>query len=745
MSDTPATDAELAALQALASDVSTTTHANATSAAAAISVWQADPSSTVGIPKLPPGTTLDLTHPTINVPSVGEFTIPAILSVPSGGSEPIAPHSLKTEDWIVIARNNNLLRAYTLGAPNERDDPPRATELALDYMVPENTAFIVDKHLESTVRHEVTYSSATASYVRAGFDKQSAGLSIPYVAASIERQHKEREAHASSSKTIYVFGSWYYPRALLHLKMFTKPSTRLTTKIEAAVNANDADALKQVFDKYGWAAPEDVEIGGQLFLIHKEVCGASVNETQVEDTIEAAVNAKYYGVAADASIGFGNASGTKVTAEQVNKLTTFHAAGGKATLVTNPQLWPDSVNDPNNWAVIGVSGLAPITEWLEPDLKAKVERLLPEMGIPALQVPQDISAEDHSARADSDGFIFGTRLGYAKGIRGGLQFVCGTSGSPALGQTDAVGGSATFHSSRPRDIWRDDPTTNIAGRKIPWPVAGEDCWIDGASICLPVPKRSHYSVKKWDYLYPHEVGAASRFQRAETQLTFGKWQTLFDRTGFTSASQLRAFTSGAQETDGFIFCSVRAPGVGDRGVVWCTVDGKILGAASVHNAPTPSQGCWSPDACFCVPFPRHLPMTIDAGASSGKLDIKVWHLASTSRDWKFGRPELYALNASHPAETDGFLNGVVTVRKGNAKGELLLYCGPDLDNIASQNVIPLMMAVHQTVNRFIPYASAMLPVRRGFFFRPVPWDLSQDPGHSPATVEAYWTPLHPVA
>jgi len=139
-------------------------------------------------------------------------------------------------------------------------------------------------------------------------------------------------------------------------------------------------------------------------------------------------------------------------------------------------------------------------------------------------------------------------------------------------------------------------------------------------------------------------------------------------------------------------------------------------------------------------------MSIDATATAGKLDIKVWHLASTSQGWKLGEPQLYNLDALHTAETDGFLNGVVTEQKGgNARAMLFLYCGRDGDNIARPNVIPAMMAVHNSTNRHIPYASAMLPIRRGFVFRPVPRDLSQDPGHSPATVEAYWTPLLPVA
>jgi hypothetical protein len=686
------------------------------------------PQTAPGIPKLQPGTTLDLTHPTIQVSGVPEFKIPDLLSVPSGpGSPVIGPGYLSTEDWIVIAKNNNLLMAYTLGDPSdEQSEPPRATTLALDYMVPTSADFVEDMHLQSRVLSEVTYSSATASYVRAGFDKQSASLSIPYAAASFERQRKEREAKASSHKTIYMIGSWYYPRAKLFLKNFTKASKRFTDALEAAVNANDAATLERVFNTYGRAVPEEVVIGGQLFFVHKEVCDVSVNETEVEQTISVAVTAKSKGVEASAGISFGSGSTSKVTAEQVSKSTSFEPRGGDAMLASNPQDWPNSVKNPNLWAVIRVSKLTPITDWLEPALRARVEKLLP-----ALQVPQDVPAEDHSARADSDGFILGVRTGHGAGrsgvapidiaVRGGLEFVCGTSGSPALDQGDAVGARATFHGYHQGDIW-----------------------IDGASICLPVPKGSHYSVKKWDD-YRDLGGAFSRFTKTETKLTFGKWQPLADTKGsFTGRNYLPASAPGAQDCDGFIFCSVRAPDVGDRGFVSCIVEGRILGAASVHNHP-PSSGCWSPHACFCVPVPRGTSRwSIDAGASYGKLDIKVWYLESTSQSWKFGKPQPYTLNSLHTAETDGFLNGVVTTQ-GNARGMLFLYCGPDNDNMMAERVAPAMIAVHQfidTPGRYIPSASAMLPVPRGFVFRAhAPADLlSRGP-----TVEAYWTRLLPVA
>jgi hypothetical protein len=672
---------------------------------------QTPPASTVGIPPLPHGTTLDLTHPTIRVPNLPEFTVPAVLSVGATSAAVVSPTSLTPEDWIIIAKTTNVLRAYTLGDPAENSDPPRATTFALDWMVPTSADFFEPMHLRASVLSEVTYSSETASYVQAGFDKQSASISIPWATASFERQRKEKEAKASHKKTIYMIGRWFYPRAKLHLNKCTKASKGFTTAIEAALNANDAAAVERLFNTYGRAFPQELVIGGQLSFVHSEVCEGNVSETEVEKTIKAAVSAKANGAEAAVGVSFGNAASSRVTADRVNKLTKFDARGGDAMLATNPQLWPDSVKDPNRWAVIGVSKMAPVTEWLEPALKARLERLLP-----AIEVSQDVPTENHSARVDSDGFLFGMRTSrFQTKPRGGLEFVCGTSGSPALGQGDAVGASATFHYT---------------------PTSSADMWIEGASICLPVPKGSHYSVKKWD----DYSTAVSQFQRAETKLTFGKWQTLADKTGLSGAGKLAAFARGAQDSNGFIFCSVRAPANGDRGFVSCTVDGKILGAASVHNHPLTTAGCWSPHACFCVPVPRHLPMSLDATASYGRLDIKVWYLASTSQGWKFGPPEPYTLNMSHTADTDGFLSGVVTVREGNARGMLFLFCGSNKDKLNFMAT----MAVHQTSNRYIPYASAMLPVRRDFFFRSDPGQLSADPGHKGATVEAYWTPLLPV-
>lgn len=683
-------------------------------------------SGSVGIPPLPPGTTLDLTHPTIRLPNVPEFKIPDLLSVPGSHSAVIAPHSLTTGDWIVIARNNNLLRAYTLDDPPAgRGDPPRAKELALDYMVPESAAFLEDKHLISEVRQEITYSAATASYVRAGFDKQSASLSIPYVAASFERQHKDKEAQASSRKTIYMFGSWYYPRALLHLKKFTKASTRLTAEIEAAVNANDADALKKVFDKYGWAAPEDVEIGGQLFLEHREECGASVNETEVENTISAAVTAKYNNAAAEVGVGFGNASGTKVTAEQLNKSTSFRAKGGVATLASNPQQWPDSVNNPNNWGLISVSNLAPITDWLEPALRARVERLLPEMRMPAIGELQDTEAG--YGRAERTQFVLGSRRvqDNQDGARGAVQLICGTSMMPEPGRGDAAGGAASFHRAH-----------------------GGDVWVDTSSVCLPVPAGYHYAATTSDTWSPNG-SAPVRFAVAETSLTLGQWQLVEPSQGFY---KIRTFKA---ETDGFVFCSVEARNDGERGYVTCEVDKTLIAAASVHNYANSND--WIRYASFCAPFAKGSVVEVRAtptapGFAGGEFWFSVWQIPSTSQTWKFTKPEKLTVRARPgfnwvTAEKDGFLNGVVTVPGDGPRGGILrLHCARDQNSFLSHPGAvghPLASAATQVnhhVDRWISHASAMVPVRKGYLFSP----NFESTGRLDAQAEAYWTGVVPI-
>src|SRR5260370_32238121 len=73
------------------------------------------PGPRAGIPSLPPGTTLDLSQPTVKVPDIPEFTIPAILSVDANTTAITHPGDLTQGDWLIIARNSQIRSAYTMG------------------------------------------------------------------------------------------------------------------------------------------------------------------------------------------------------------------------------------------------------------------------------------------------------------------------------------------------------------------------------------------------------------------------------------------------------------------------------------------------------------------------------------------------------------------------------------------------------------------------------------------------------
>lgn len=51
------------------------------------------------------------------------------------------------------------------------------------------------------------------------------------------------------------------------------------------------------------------------------------------------------------------------------------------------------------------------------------------------------------------------------------------------------------------------------------------------------------------------------------------------------------------------------------------------------------------------------------------------------REWLWLERCIHTLNSLHIIEVDGFLNGIVTVREGNARGVLYLWCGPDRNRV----------------------------------------------------------------
>ena len=219
------------------------------------------------IPKLPARAVLDLSQPTVKAPDIPEFTIPSMLRVNADNTEIIHPSDLTQVDWLVIARKLKILYAYTMGEVSK--DPPQADSAALDWMVPESASdYFNSLELLAEVTSEVTYTAETASYVRAGFDKQEASASFPFVAVSFEREHKERQATASHRKRLHLIGRWYYPRVKLKLKYCATASERFKSAIKTALDGYDKtkniNPLLQVFENYGTVVPNEVILGGVL-------------------------------------------------------------------------------------------------------------------------------------------------------------------------------------------------------------------------------------------------------------------------------------------------------------------------------------------------------------------------------------------------------------------------------------------------------------------------------------------------
>ena len=649
--------------------------------------------------KLPPKTVLDLSQPTVNVPEIGEITVPTILSVAASDTAIEHPAGLTQADWLIVARNSRILYAYTMENVSDDGKPPQARKAALDWMVPDSTDFRVPLELEATVQSKVTYTSETASYVRAGFDKQQASAGFPFAAASFEREHKERQAGASYNKQLQMIGRWHYPRVQLNLKDCATASDRFKTAIGNALDAydtsKDVKPLLTVFKEFGTAVPSEVILGGQLLLVHTEDYNGTVNEREVENVISAAVSIKTTKAEGSVGASFQNAQGNKVSGDSVNKSTTFTVSGGDTTLASNPEQWPNTVKPANSWAVIGRSNLTSIVEWLPQDLRSRVMTLWPKVPIPPAVwdledygSPNGPSFQDHNRKAERDQFVLGARIvpDANEGARGAVQLICGTSMTPALGQGDAAGGAASFHRYREDDIW-----------------------IDTSSVCLPVPAKHYYAATTPD-TWKDRGKAPVRFAVAETNLTLDKWR-LIDMT--QDRSNYRGFRA---QTDGFVFCSVDTRNNGARGYVTCEVDNILIAATSVHTShpkpPVPDN--WIQYASFCAPYAKGSLVKVNVFPTVGELWWSVWQIPSTSQAWKFTKSVPFKLGAYVTAETDGFLNGVVTAPGDGPRGVLRLDCTKDQTDFKLHPLASAAVHVWSYRDRWISHSSAMVPVRKNY-------------------------------
>ena len=289
-----------------------------------------------------------------------------------------------------------------------------------------------------------------------------------------------------------------------------------------------------------------------------------------------------------------------------------------------------------------------------------------------------------------------------------MQLVCGSALTPDLGRGDAVGGRASFHRYR-----------------------GNDIWIDTASICLPVPAGQNYSAAT-----PDTSGRApGRFAIAETNLTFGKWHRLEQFQNFDSYRGFKA------ETDGFVFCSIEATNDGNRGYAECMIDKVVVAAASVHEYAASDDRIRN--ATLCAPFAKGSTVEVRITSTSGKLSFTVWQLPCTSQAWRFTKPELITLGSYIPAQTDGFVHGVVTVPNDGPRGVLRLDCVKERptggQGLHSIPIASAAVHVYHRKDRWISHASAMIPVRKDYLIF-ADWK----PTSGAPQAQVYWTGVVPM-
>jgi hypothetical protein len=415
-----------------------------------------------------------------------------------------------------------------------------------------------------------------------------------------------------------------------------------------------------------------------------------------------------------AGVGFQDAQGNTVTADQMSKKTQFEVRGGDSTLASNPQQWPNTVKPAREWAVIGRGKLKSILDWLPeegPDyLRSRVKTLWPKLPLPPAvwdleDFKYDPIVQDRYDLAKRAQFVLGSRFvtEARDGALGAVQLICGTDLTPELGRGDAAGGAASFHSHHTRDIW-----------------------IDTASVCLPVPAGHHYAATTSNT----SGKAPTRFAIAETNLTFDKWHLLEN----PAHPNVRGFA--AAPTDGFVFCSLEAIGDGDGGYITCAVDKVIIAAASAHRYSRSNESIRY--ASFCAPYAKGSHVEVVAQATSGPqyLSFKVWQIPCTSQGWRFKKPELFRLGANVKAETDGFLNGVVTAPQDGPRGILRLECAKDRTSFASAAV-----HVYHPHDRYISHSSAMMPVGKGSQMNA---NLIPFSGAPLPQAQVYWTGVVPV-
>ena len=619
-------------------------------------------------PELPAGTTLDLSKPVVTSADGVTFKIPTALSVERTRDAIQSPNALQNADWVVIARNSALLYGFRMDGPT----PARARHQVLEWVVPERIDFARSEMFQARVESAVTYTEETASYVRAGFDKQTATAGFPFCSASFERSHKERTASASSHKELHEIGMWKYPRATLFLDDCTQVSAGFVQAVRSALQATDPrEALRQVLLDYGHAVPMEVTLGGQLHFEHVRTEDGETHEHQVEQEIKAAVEAKYQGFSASASSASGSSTSHSAASVAMAEQTSFDALGGDTTVVSNPAQWAPTVKDPQLWAVIGNARLCSPLDLLDPDLRAAAIQQWPQPTypeLPAIEEPIEVPTNT-ATRATGAGFLLGMRE-CAHAQLATVTLASGTQDKDTMGDTDVIG-KAVASENHVNDVWHD---------------------VNG--ICLPVAAGAQYGA------WTDAPAAGVRLGFARTRIDFGGWQPV------------PVGAPHSVDKDGFLVVTIVAP-TGSFGLVKVTSGNEVISAASVDLRGSNDQAPYISSAATCVPLRAKSEVTVSAALTGPQASTGPDQVAGLvharwiplAPEWTMGPAQDVAPNTHLTAETDGVVHALLEA-EDRARGFVRLYgAATDPWAGASAHLYP----PHSRAS----HASAMLPVGKG--------------------------------
>ena len=644
-------------------------------------------------PDLPKGTTLDLSGDTPQTPDGVAFKLPEEILGGGGNSEVISPFTLKLGDWLLIAKNSGLLRGFTMEDFGEDSTKaPQAKKPVLDWMVPKTVGWMSPLHLSSQTNESLTYSQQTAQYVRVGFDSQSASGGYAGCSASFEREHKEREAHSSLDKTLYMVGIRYFPRAQLNLDECTQVSPKFIADLTAAVGSQmPVKAMQQIFDDYGVAVPTQVEVGGQMYFVHEQKVHAEVNEKEVRDTIKAAMKARVGGAEGSASTSFETGTSEKVSAQSLKDAVELRVLGGRTT-DNNPKTWPDTVNNPKYWTAIKNIGLRSVLDLpgLPADLRDKAMAIWNKMP-PLIGGGRALVTQGQNFRQPTPGFLMASSHVIGDS-RGGMMLACSTDDNPTPGDPGVVWGGGSTH------WWWDG-----------------NMFFDQNSVCLPIPAGYFCGTS----LFGGSI--STRFSFIPTKLSFGQWQP--------ASTEL----PNRANMDGFLFVTLRANSNDDRLVATCLFENTEMAGVGVHLGDHQL-----PEASFCLAVPKGTTYRFNRHYVYGNPNLSAWFLPVTSPGVRLEPPHRRNADEDYVAYEDGILSALLVAGGDLAAGHVELWSGSEGAMGLGASAC-FEFSTSSWGERLIARGSAMLPVRKGQHYRAN--RIATARANGPFEAQVWWTPI----